>query len=73
MTETKTPVVTQLADLVDFFVADAEAAAIARETGRPRGPVTGLSSLDEALGGYLSPGVHIVQAAPGAGFQTRVR
>jgi replicative DNA helicase len=67
MTETKTPTVTQLADLVDFFVADAEAAALARETGRPRGPVTGLGSLDEALGGYLSPGVHIVQAAPGAG------
>jgi replicative DNA helicase len=67
MTEPKKPIVTQLADLVDFFVADAEAAALARETGRPRGPVTGLSNLDEALGGYLSPGVHIVQAAPGAG------
>ncbi len=67
MSEPLKPVVTQLADLVDFFVADAEAAAIARETGRPRGPVTGLSSLDEALGGYLSPGVHILQAAPGAG------
>ncbi len=67
MTETKKPVVTQLADLVDFFVADAEAAALARETGRPRGPVTGLPSLDDALGGYLAPGVHILQAAPGAG------
>jgi replicative DNA helicase len=67
MSELKTPIVTQLADLVDFFVSDAEAAALARETGRPRGPVTGLSSLDEALGGYLSPGVHILQAAPGAG------
>jgi replicative DNA helicase len=67
MTETKTPIVTQLADLVDFFVADAEAAALARETGRPRGPITGLGNLDEALGGYLAPGVHILQAAPGAG------
>ncbi len=67
MTEPLKPVVRQLADLVDFFVADAEAAAIARETGRPRGPVTGLPNLDDALGGYLSPGVHILQAAPGAG------
>lgn len=56
-----------LSDLVAEFVADAELAAQARATGQLRGPITGLAKLDEALGGYLAPGVHIVQAAPGAG------
>ncbi len=63
----KEPIVTQLADLVAPFVADAEAAADAFATGKPRGAVSGLKSLDDALGGYLAPGVHILQAAPGAG------
>jgi replicative DNA helicase len=67
MTEPLKPVVTQLADLVASFVADADAAAKALQTGKPRGAITRLAGLDEALGGYLSPGVHILQAAPGAG------
>ncbi len=67
MTEPLKPVVTLLAELVKDFVADAEAAAIAREAGKPRGAITSLQSLDDALGGYLAPGVHILQAAPGAG------
>jgi replicative DNA helicase len=67
MTELHKPVVTLLPDLVGCFVADAEAAALARATGRPRGAVTRLSGLDDALGGYLAPGIHILQAAPGAG------
>lgn len=62
-----TPRVVQLSDLISDFVADTEAAALALGSGRPRGPVTSLRSLDDALGGFLAPGVHILQAAPGAG------
>lgn len=67
MKEIKKPVVTRLIDLVDGFVADAEAAALALKTGKPRGAITGLKSLDDVLGSYLAPGMHILQAAPGAG------
>ena len=61
------PTTTLLSDLVAEFVADAEAAWRARDSGELRGPVTGLPKLDVALGSYLAPGVHIAQAAPGAG------
>jgi len=61
------PRVVQLSDLVSDFITDTEAAAAALASGRPRGPVTALASLDDALGGFLAPGVHILQAAPGAG------
>jgi replicative DNA helicase len=65
--EPKAPRVALLSDLVSDFVADAEAAAKAKKTGMARGPQTGVPSLDEALGSYLAPGVHTLQAAPGAG------
>src|SRR5438128_6247689 len=65
--QNSTPTVTLLSDLISAFVTDTEAAAAARESGIPRGPVTRLSALDEALGGYLSVGLHLLQAAPGAG------
>jgi len=61
------PRVVRLADLVDELVADAEAAHTARLTGQPRGPMTRLPAVDRALGGFLPPGVHLLQAAPGAG------
>src|SRR2546423_4726141 len=61
------PRTVELADLVDVLVADAAAAAQAKASGRPRGPVTGLKGIDSVLGDYLAPGLHIVQAAPGAG------
>lgn len=63
----KTPRLTLLSDLVTEFVADTEAAQKALESGMPRGPVTGLARLDEAVGGYFANGLHILQAAPGAG------
>ncbi|MCD9184945.1 MAG: AAA family ATPase [Pyrinomonadaceae bacterium] len=66
MTE-KIPRLTLLSDLVGELVADTEAAQKALESGKPRGPVTSLPRLDEALGGYLATGLHILQAAPGAG------
>jgi replicative DNA helicase len=65
--DTITTKVTLLNDLVSDFVADTEAAAIARKSGIPRGPVTRLTKVDEAIGGYLAPGIHVIQAAPGAG------
>ena len=65
--ETRKPTITLLADLIGDLRADAEAAYKAKQAGRPRGPVTGLSKLDAALGGYLQPGLHVLQAAPGAG------
>lgn len=61
------PRLTLLSDLVAEFVADTEAALKALETGRPRGPVTGLASVDQLLGTYLSPGLHVLQGAPGCG------
>lgn len=65
--ETRTPKLTRLADMIGELRTDAEAAYNAKQAGRPRGPVTGLSKLDAALGGYLQPGLHVLQAAPGAG------
>lgn len=56
-----------LSDLVAEFVADTEAALAALESGRPRGPVTGLPAVDNLLGTYLSPGLHVIQGAPGCG------
>jgi replicative DNA helicase len=48
-------------------VADAQAAHTAHATGQPRGAQTRLPQLDGILGGFLAPGVHLLQAAPGAG------
>lgn len=56
-----------LSDLVAEFVEDTEAAHKALESGKPRGPVTGLTRIDETIGGFFANGLHIIQAAPGAG------
>ena len=56
-----------LADLLSAIEADADRRNIARALGNKLGPVTGLTSLDKMLGGYLAPGVHIVHGDPGAG------
>lgn len=61
------PRITLLSDLVAEFVEDTELAALARESGKPRGPVTGLNAVDQVLGTYLAPGLHILQGAPGCG------
>jgi len=65
--ETEGPKVTLLGDLVGELLADNAARQEAMRLGRPLGPTTGLDSIDEALGGHLVPGVHILQAAPGSG------
>lgn len=38
-----------------------------QQSGKSPGPQTGIDSLDEIIGGFLSPGLHVLQAAPGAG------
>ncbi len=53
--------------LLDEAQADAEAAHEAFTAGRPRGPVTGIASLDRELGGWLQPGLHILHSNSGTG------
>ena len=64
---TEGPKLTLLGDLVGELVKENELLAEARKTGKLLGPATDLPCVDEALGGYFFPGVHILQAAPGAG------
>lgn len=54
-------------DLIDELAEENALAAEARKTGKLRGAITGLKQLDQTLGGFLSPGVHILQSAPGTG------
>jgi replicative DNA helicase len=61
------PPTIDLADLVNEFVADTNAAAAAAAANRPRGAITGLTKLDRHFGNYLSPGIHVLQGGPGAG------
>jgi replicative DNA helicase len=56
-----------LDEMVASLVADNDVAIEALKTGHPRGPQTGIESLDKALGGFLETGLHILQATPGAG------
>jgi replicative DNA helicase len=59
-----------LGDLLQPLIADNDAAIAAMQTGQPRGPQTGIPALDKGLGGFLAPGLHILQASPGAGKTT---
>lgn len=64
---TNNPTTTKLRDLIGL-VDDLDAQNCdALATGRPRGPVTGLFELDDAIGGALPAGLIILQGAPGAG------
>lgn len=56
-----------LDQLMERFEEDATAAYEARQSGQPRGPVSGLPALDTELGGHLPSGVHILHGAPGTG------
>jgi replicative DNA helicase len=62
-----TPRLVRPGDLLGEWDADVEAAYAARRANRPRGPVTGLPKLDDALGGALAPGLHEPHGGPGAG------
>jgi replicative DNA helicase len=61
------PRLVKLGQLLDEAQADAEAAHDAYTSGRPRGPITGLASLDRELGGWLQPGLHILHSNSGTG------
>jgi replicative DNA helicase len=61
------PRLLQLGQLLGEWEADARAAFDARTKGIARGPVSGLAQLDDALGGVLQPGLHIVHGGPGVG------
>jgi len=56
-----------LADLLGEYRTDAQAAHDARQAGQARGPVTGLSAVDDILGGYLAPGVSVLTGNTGVG------
>lgn len=55
------------ADVLKDFRTDAEAAHEARITGKPRGPITGLATIDRELGGAFAPGIHCIHGNAGAG------
>ena len=66
-TDPSVPRLLRLGDLLGDLAADAAAAHEAFTSGTPRGPVTGLKTLDRELGGALAPGTHVLHAGPGAG------
>src|SRR5829696_3798503 len=59
--------VMRLGDLIGALRDDAAAAYEAKQSGKPRGPITRIPQLDDVLGGALQPGVHVLHASPGAG------
>lgn len=58
---------TRFDDLLGQWETEAQQLYEARQSGLARGPVTGLGKLDEGLGGFLAPGVHILHGQPGTG------
>jgi replicative DNA helicase len=56
-----------LGALLSDFRADADAANQARVSGIPRGPITGLTSIDRELSGALAPGIHFMHGNAGTG------
>jgi replicative DNA helicase len=66
-TPSDVPRLARLGDLRDEWLADAEMRHRARGSGAPLGPVSGLSSLDRAIGGHLPDGVTTLHGAPGTG------
>lgn len=59
--------IVRFADVLGEYAAEAEAAHQARVAQRPRGPTTGLPTLDKVLGDVLHAGAHFVSGAPGTG------
>jgi replicative DNA helicase len=54
-------------ELLREFGDDAQAANEARISGKPRGPISGLPSLDRELSGAWLPGLHWIHGNAGAG------
>lgn len=57
----------KIADMADIIESAVTRRYDARQSGHPQGPVTCIRSLDVAIGGYLSGGMHVIHGAPGAG------
>lgn len=64
---TPQPRLLRLGDLLADWQQDAETAHEAYITKKPRGPVTSLDRVDDALGGAFADGIHVVHGTPGAG------
>ncbi|MCC6446849.1 MAG: ATP-binding protein [Armatimonadetes bacterium] len=54
-------------DIASALLAEEMAARESRVMKIPRGVIAGFPSLDDELGGYLTPGLHILMGTPGAG------
>ncbi len=66
-TTATTPRLMKLGDLLESWETDAEATHDAFTTGSLRGPITGITKLDQELGGVLASGLHILHGQPGSG------
>lgn len=55
------------ASLLEAWREVAQKARVARETGTPRGPVTGFDEIDHTMGGAMEPGVHVIHGGAGSG------
>lgn len=56
-----------LSAILGAFRADADAANLARVSGIPRGPITGMASIDRELSGAFAPGIHFMHGNAGTG------
>jgi replicative DNA helicase len=65
--EERVPPPVLLADLLGELGQEAQRAWEVHQGKRPRGPATGMRSLDRVLGGELSVGLHNLHGAPGTG------
>ena len=65
--EDRTPRGVRLSDLLDRLDAEARRCYEAHAKGSPLGARTGLDVLDTAIGGYLRPGIHVLQGPAGVG------
>jgi replicative DNA helicase len=67
MNEPITPELFKLSSMIDSLIEDSNAINEAVKSGNRRGIMTGLGELDDVMGGFFAPGLHVVQGAPGCG------
>lgn len=65
--ENTTPNPALLSDMAAELLAQEAIARDALASGKAPGPITGLATLDEEIGGFMARGLHVLLAAPGAG------
>jgi replicative DNA helicase len=64
---TPKPRLLRLCDALTDLRADADAAHEARQSGQPRGAISGLSTLDRELSGAFANGLHVLHGNAGTG------